>query len=98
MFKVVGIILLLVILAVGVSFSSMNLAPVSIHYYFGSQDMPLVLALIIALAAGVIIGALGTLSALLKQKRQISKLNRQIKSKDGELAHLRAVPVVKEGV
>lgn len=96
MLKIVGFIILLALLAVGISFSTLNAAPVQLNYYFGSSEIPLALALIVALAIGAMFGLLGNVGAVLKQRRQISKLRKSVKSADSELAHLRTVAANKE--
>ncbi|MFC1748748.1 lipopolysaccharide assembly protein LapA domain-containing protein [Pseudomonadota bacterium] len=96
MLKIIGFILLLALLAVGISFSSLNATPVQLNYYFGSGEVHLALALIIALAIGAAFGLLGNISAILKQKRQILKLRKSVKSAESELTHLRTVAASKE--
>ena len=96
MLKIIGLIVLLALLAVGVSFSTLNASPVQIDYYFGKSDIPLALALIVALASGALLGLLGTMSAFLKQKRQILKLKKLVRSTENELAHVRAAPTGKD--
>ncbi len=96
MLKIIGFIILLVLLAVGVSFSTLNASPVQIDYYFGKSDIPLALALIVALAVGTLLGLLGSTGAVLKQKRQTLKLKKMLKSTKNELAHVRAAPVSKD--
>jgi uncharacterized integral membrane protein len=68
----------LFLLALG--FAVKNSAPVVIQYYLGYQwQMPLVLALLIFFAAGVVTGVTASLSFIFKQRREILSLKRELR-------------------
>lgn len=92
MLKIVGIIFFIILLVLGLSFSLINSTPVELHYYFGTVQLPLAFALIIALAAGTLLGILGMLSVAFKLKRETVHLKKTIRASERELTQLRALP------
>ncbi len=89
MVRLFKVIFLLILLVVGVSFSSWNSGSVELNYYFGTQQLPLSLSLVIAIAMGAAFGLLGSLGVIIRLKRQVMKLNKNLKSAEREASHLR---------
>ena len=74
--------LLLVVLAVGLFLGGRNAQPVTLDYYFGSLELSLSVALILAMLAGILLGAavvyFGTVLKLQVRNRRLrQELNRQ---------------------
>ncbi len=88
--KVIYFLVFCGIFIIGLVFSLNNLKPVSINFYYTHIDIPLVLALILELAAGVVLGLLVGFSRNFKIKSECQKLNKQIVSAEQELENLRA--------
>lgn len=76
------LVLLLAVLAVGLFLGGRNAQPVTLDYYFGSFDMSLFVALILAMLAGILLGAsvvyFGTVVRLQMRNRRLRReLSRQ---------------------
>lgn len=91
MLKIITIIFLIALLAVGASFTTLNAGTVELNYYFGSSELPLALAIVIAIGVGAAFGLLGSFSVLLKCRREVSKLKRAVKSSEQELSQLKTL-------
>jgi uncharacterized integral membrane protein len=72
-------ILRAVIFLIFLSFAVKNDAPVVLHYFFGYEwHASLVLVLLLFFAAGVAIGMMAMLGNLLRQRREISALKKEL--------------------
>ncbi len=72
--------LILLVVLIGLAFHVRNGQQVTVDYYLGSSEIPLSMALAVALLGGAILGVLSGLPAWLKLKRDKAKLNRQLKA------------------
>jgi putative membrane protein len=60
-------------------FALKNGQPVTLHYFFGYEwQATLVIALLLFFAVGVVLGILATLGIWFRQRREISRLKREI--------------------
>jgi putative membrane protein len=61
-------------------FAVKNIEPVTLHFWFGQTwEAPLVLVLGAFLFGGVVLGLLGCLARLLRQRRDIARLKRELR-------------------
>ncbi len=97
MVRIFSVLFLLLLLIVGVSFSTLNSANVEINYYFGLIDVGLARALVLAIAVGVCLGVLGSLGTILKLKGRSIALKKNIKSLESEVSSLK-VRSAKENI
>lgn len=59
----------------------------SLRFFFGSEwQLPIVFIILIAFAAGALLGVTATFGSLLRQRREISRLRKQIDRADRERA------------
>ena len=72
--------LILLVVLIGLAFHVRNGQLVAVDYYLGSSEIPLSMALAVALFGGAILGVLSGLPAWLKLKRDKAKLNKQLKA------------------
>jgi len=93
MARVIGLILILVLLVFGLSFAVLNAEPAQINYYFGIRQMPLSLVLVIAFVIGALFGAVINVGMILKLKRQIFRLRKEVRVTEKEVKSLRTLPV-----
>lgn len=91
--KILAIVILLLAAMIGVLFSVLNSDPVMLKYYFGSLELPLSLALVSALAAGVMLGVLSALGMVLKLRGENTKLKKEIRIVEMEVSNLRRLPL-----
>lgn len=91
--RVIGSLLLLVLLVIGLSFSFLNAHSVTLQYYFGAQSAPLSFVIVAALIFGAILGVLASLGVILRQRREIARLRREVRVHEQEVANLRNIPL-----
>lgn len=91
--RVVGTIIVLLVIAVGLSFAVLNPDNVQVRYYLGESSAPLALVVVLALTAGAVLGVLASLGIVLTQKRRIGKLRRTISVHEREIRNLRELPI-----
>ena len=89
-------LLFFAVLFVCVGFAIINADPVVVSYYFGELTAPLSLVVVIAIIVGAILGIVAGLGMVLKAKREISSLRRQLRLKEKEVSNLRAIPIRDE--
>jgi putative membrane protein len=94
--RLIRLIILLVLLVLALAFALRNADPVMIDYYFGTQSVPLSLALVIVLAVGAVIGMFASAGMVLRAKRENSKLRRTIKKSEKGVMHLQSLPAKPE--
>ena len=96
MARIIGLVLSLIVLVFGLFLGILNSDPVPINFYLGSRDIPLSLLLVLILLIGTIIGVIASLGVVIKLKRQISRLRKEIKSSEAEVKNLRSIPIKDE--
>jgi putative membrane protein len=93
MLRLLGFVLIFALVLLGLSFAVLNAGTVVINYYLGTLEVPLSLALVSVLSAGVVMGLLASLGVVVAQKRRIRQLERQVQNTATEVANLRAIPI-----
>ncbi len=91
--KVVQWVLIVLIFVVALAFAVINADDVPLNYYLGTSQVPLSLVLVFTFALGAALGVLAALGKMLFLKREISRLRRAARSREQELANLRALPI-----
>lgn len=90
MFRIVGILLFLVVLVVGIEFSAVNSAPVTVNYLLGTVSLPLALVVVAAFTVGILVAvAVGTL-AMVPLRLRAASLRREVEARQFEIDRLRA--------
>jgi len=87
------LILFLLLLALGISFAVHNAELVTLNYYFGAISGPLSLIVIIALAAGAVLGVSTSLLLVFSQRRKVARLQRKLNTCEQEIRNLRHLPL-----
>lgn len=81
MFKrILLIIVALIVAFLGAAFAVRNAHPVAFNYYLGEVNLPLSIIMVVSLAAGVVLGILSTLSAIIRLKFKSSSYARKCKN------------------
>ena len=91
--RILALLVLLLVVGVGLTFSVMNAEPVTLDYYFGSSDIPLALLLVISLALGALLGVIASLGLIVRLKRTASSLRRENRLAEKEIMNLRNIPI-----
>jgi len=77
--------LLLVVLLLGVEFSTLHADPVTVDYLLGKTTLPLSLVVVCAFAAGVIVTAMIGAFVVLPLRWQVARLRQILASKEQEI-------------
>lgn len=93
MSKLIYTVLVLVIVLFGVIFAVLNAENVQFNYYFGTKELPLSLAIVIAVFFGAILGVLASIKIVLHSRREVSRLRKASAMAEREIANLRAIPI-----
>ena len=80
--------ILLVVLVLGVEFSTLNTDPVKVNYLIGITTLELAWVIVGAFAAGVVITGLVGIFVVLPLRWQTARLRQAVASKDQELSLL----------
>ena len=77
--------ILLVVLLLGLEFSTLNTNAVTVRYLLGTTTQPLSLVVICAFSVGVFVTALGGAFVVLPLRWQVARLRQAVSSKDQEI-------------
>jgi len=77
--------ILLVVLLLGLEFSTLNTNAVTVRYLLGTTTQPLSLVVICAFSVGVFVTALVGAFAVLPLRWQVARLRQAVSSKDQEI-------------
>ncbi len=91
--KIFGLIVVLILLVIGVTFALLNAAPVSFHYYFGAKELPLSILLVLSFTLGLLLAFVIMSVSILRLKAQKRGLNKRLKTVEQEINNLRALPI-----
>lgn len=91
--RIITFLILLLIILLGISFASLNAAPVVVNYYLGSCTLPLSLLVVLVLACGAILGILVNFPIMIRLKRKNMQYAHRIKLIEKELDNLRTSPL-----
>jgi lipopolysaccharide assembly protein A len=81
-------VVLLVVLIIGLEFSTLNADSVTIHYLQGTTTLPLSLVVVCAFAAGVALTGLFGAFVVVPLRWQVARLRQLVSSKDQEISLL----------
>ena len=77
----------------GAAFAIINDQPVALNLYFVVANMPLSLALLLAMGLGLVLGALVGGFHFMRLHKENARLRRQARLAEQEVKHLRALPL-----
>lgn len=88
-----GVMVIIVIL-VGVTFTTKNAQMVELNYYFGIHwNTPLSFMLLTTFTVGIAVGVFASLAILARMQRQLLQLRRESRQLEQEVNNLRALPI-----
>ena len=85
------LILLLAMLVLGASIGYFNAKTVSFNYLFGELELPLIAILIADFLFGMILTLIVVSGRLLRTRREVGRLRRQLRDAESEMRSLRAI-------
>jgi putative membrane protein len=88
------LLLAVVVLLVGITFTYKNSQTVELDYYFGIHwQSPLSFMLLTTLTVGIALGFLASLAMLGRMQRQLLQARRETRQLEQEVHNLRALPI-----
>jgi len=93
MARLLGFLIILVLAVIGLSFAVLNADPVPLNYYLGFVEIPLSMIIVVSLAAGALLGVLAALGMILRLKREIAGLRKELRKTSKEASELRTLPL-----
>lgn len=93
MSKLIYTVLALIVILFGVIFAVLNAQSVQLNYYFGVQQLPLSLTIVLSMLIGAILGVLASIKLILHSRREVSRLRKASQVAEKEIANLRAIPI-----
>jgi putative membrane protein len=91
--RLIGLVFILLVVGFGLSFALLNAGLVTLDYYLGTTELPLSLALTLALVVGAILGLAAATAVLIRDKREAARLRRRLGQMEKELSELRKLPL-----
>lgn len=91
--KLLKLVLVFMLVGLGASFASLNPGVVRLDFYVATREVPVALAMTVALGFGAMLGALAASGRLMRLRREISELRRASRLTAAEVANLRALPI-----
>jgi putative membrane protein len=93
MLRLIGSLFTLLIIILFVFFTSRNPGNVQIDFYFGLTQVPLAMLVISCLFVGSLVGIFISFALILRTRRKMAKLKRQMKATEQEVNNLRTLPI-----
>lgn len=91
--RLILIVVLVIIVALGLSFAMLNTEDAPLNYYFGQASLPMSVWMVIGLIMGAVLGALSTMGVVWRQRRELSRLRRRVNESQKEVSELRKLPI-----
>lgn len=93
MSKILYAAAIIVLLLLGIIFAILNAETVTLNYYFASRQIPLSLAIMLAMLLGALLGVFASIVVIMKSRRELSRLRKAVNIAEKEIANLRAIPI-----
>ncbi len=87
------ITIFILVFAVGAGFATLNITPVEVNYFFGSQELPLSIILIITLIIGTLLGVMALFARTLLLRYENTRLTKRLQVLEQEIDSLRILPI-----
>ena len=91
--KFVLLFLILVVIAIGMSFSLLNAAPVVLDVFLGQVELPLSVLVVGSMIAGAVLVLVLAMLAGLRHRRELGRLRRLLRDTENEVRELRRLPL-----
>lgn len=93
MFRIVGVVLVVLVVVLGASFAYINADTVTVQLWVREVELSLPFALFCALVIGWVLGIVSTVGVIVRQLREIRRLRRAAKLAETEINNLRSIPI-----
>lgn len=96
MARILAFVIVVLVVTLALSFAVLNARPVPLDFYFGTREIPLALALVLALVGGAVLGVAASLAMVLRARGEARRLRRSARRAEEELENLRKLPLRPE--
>lgn len=83
----------IIVIVLGVTFSSLNPEKITLNYYVNTQVVHLPLVLLASLVIGAFLGVVAMLPTVIRNKAKARRLNHHVKQVEQEVQNLRTMPI-----
>lgn len=90
--RLFALVVLLVVVALGLSFAAVNTDSITVHFYVGDLNAPVSLVIVMAIAVGALLGILASLGVVLSTRFETSSLRKRVSLCEREVRNLRELP------
>ncbi|MDD3517068.1 MAG: LapA family protein [Chromatiales bacterium] len=87
------LLVLLVAVAIGVSFTVLNAGTVDVNIYFRSFSVPVALVVFLSVFVGAVLGVVACTGMIWARHRELRSLRRRARLAEEELDKLRKIPI-----
>lgn len=91
--RLFGLILTILLILIGVSFSYLNSQQVTINLFVANYHLALSLLLTVTLVIGILFGVVLTSIKFFRLRRELKKLKHRLLVTEKEISNLRTIPV-----
>jgi len=91
--RLIALVIVVLVVALGLSFAMLNADSAELNFYFGRLSMPLSLWMVVAVLVGALLGVVSTIGMFFRQRRELARLRRQVADAEKELSELRKLPI-----
>jgi putative membrane protein len=91
--KIIFLLVFALIFLISAIFATFNMVPVTVNYYFGELTLPLAALMVMAMLAGVVLGAVILFLNTLKLRYENRRLQHKLSVSEQELNSLRILPI-----
>ena len=91
--RIITFTIFLCVFIASATFAAFNMTPVTVNFYLAHTTLPLSVIIVIAMLAGVIIGALALFLATLKLRYENRRLHHKLSLSEQEINSLRILPI-----
>lgn len=90
--RLLVLVVLLFVVAIGLSFAALNTQSVLLRFYVGEVNAPVSLVVVVAIAVGALLGILASMGVVLAKRYEVSSLRKRVTLCEREVRNLRELP------
>ena len=91
--RVIGLVVILILVFLGLSFGQLNPQQVKIDYFLSASEVSVAIALLVAVGVGAVLGVVAAMAVVVRQNRENVRLKKRISDTEKELNELRRLPL-----
>ncbi len=91
--RVIGLVVIILLVFLGLSFGQLNPQRVKVDYFFGASEVSVAIALLVAVGVGAVLGVIAAMAVVVRQNRENARLRKRVSDTEKELNELRRLPL-----